>query len=209
MEEIKGKGGAARAYGADVADNNAVKAMIEAIVRDFGGLGIVVNNAGFAIQRRFLDTTEQEWKRQIDTCLYGVIHMAHAAAPHLMKSGGGRVIALTKSLARELGRSGVTANVVSLGLVETAPTWALIEANRDMLEKLYPLRRLSLAEDIAPMVALLASPKASWITGQVISVSGGFSGAASLVNPSIARRIPWSRAEAARLAGMSRHRASQ
>ncbi|MBB6307906.1 SDR family NAD(P)-dependent oxidoreductase [Xanthobacter tagetidis] len=200
VDEIRAKGGEAKAYKADVADFGAVKAMVDAIVAELGGLNIVVNNAGLAIRQKFTDTTEKEWKAQIDTCLYGAIHLAHAAAPHLEKGGDGRliavvgdssrvgesglsivaaaragVIALMKSLAREMGRSGVTANTISLGLIETAHDRSWVEANRDKLTKFYPLRRLGQPEDIAPTVALLASPKGSWITGQVISISGGFS----------------------------------
>jgi NAD(P)-dependent dehydrogenase (short-subunit alcohol dehydrogenase family) len=80
-----------------------------------------------------------------------------------------------KSLAREFGRSGTTANTVSLGLVETQHDAEWVAANREKLIRLYPLRRLGLAGDVAPMVTLLASPHAGWITGQVISISGGFS----------------------------------
>ena len=80
-----------------------------------------------------------------------------------------------KSLAREFGRSGTTANTVSLGLVETAHDRDWVEANREKLVKLYPIRRLGQAGDVAPMVTLLASPHSGWITGQVISISGGFS----------------------------------
>jgi len=79
-----------------------------------------------------------------------------------------------KSLAREMGRVGTTANVVSLGLVETAHDREWVEANRERLVRLYPLRRLGRPEDVAPLVALLASQHGGWITGQVISVSGGF-----------------------------------
>ena len=85
------------------------------------------------------------------------------------------VVALMKSLAREFGRSGTTANAVSLGLVETAHDKDWVEANREKLVRLYPVRRLGMPDDIAPLVALLASPQSGWITGQVISVSGGFS----------------------------------
>jgi NAD(P)-dependent dehydrogenase (short-subunit alcohol dehydrogenase family) len=80
-----------------------------------------------------------------------------------------------KSLAREFGRSGTTANTVSLGLVETDHDKAWVDANREKLVQLYPLRRLGLASDVAPMVTLLASPHAGWITGQVLSISGGYS----------------------------------
>ena len=80
-----------------------------------------------------------------------------------------------KSLAREMGRSGTTANSVSLGLVETAHDRAWVEANREKLVRLYPLRRLGQPGDVAPIVTLLASDAGGWITGQTISVSGGFS----------------------------------
>ena len=119
--------------------------MVDAVVKDFGGLNILVNNAGLALRQRFVETTPEDWKRQIDACLYGAIHCCHAVAPHLEAAKNGRivsvigdssrvgesglaivaaaragVVALMKSLAREFGRSGTTANTVSLGLVETA-----------------------------------------------------------------------------------------
>jgi 3-oxoacyl-[acyl-carrier protein] reductase len=200
VREITDRGGRALAYAADVSDFETVRAMIASIVTDFGGLNIVVNNAGLALRNRFVDTKPEEWKRQIDVCLYGAIHVSQAAAPHLEKGGNGRIIAmvgdssrvgesglaivaaaragvigLIKSIARELGRSGVTANTISLGLVETAHDRSWVDANREKLTKFYPVRRLGRPEDIAPMVTLLASPKSGWITGQVISISGGFS----------------------------------
>jgi NAD(P)-dependent dehydrogenase (short-subunit alcohol dehydrogenase family) len=200
VDEIVAKGGKAKAYKADVADFAAVKAMVDEIVKDFGGLNILINNAGLAIRQRFLETKPDDWHRQIDACLYGAIHCCHVAAPHLDAAGNGRivsvigdssrvgesglaivaaaragVVALMKSLARELGRSGTTANTVSLGLVETPHDKDWVDANRDKLIKLYPLRRLGVPGDVAPMVALLASPHSGWITGQVLSISGGFS----------------------------------
>jgi NAD(P)-dependent dehydrogenase (short-subunit alcohol dehydrogenase family) len=200
VDEIVAKGGKAKAYKADVADFAAVKTMVDDIVKDFGGLNILINNAGLAIRQRFLETKPDDWHRQIDACLYGAIHCCHAAAPHLDAAGNGRivsvigdssrvgesglaivaaaragVVALMKSLARELGRSGTTANTVSLGLVETPHDKDWVDANRDRLIKLYPLRRLGVPGDVAPMVALLASPHSGWITGQVLSISGGFS----------------------------------
>jgi NAD(P)-dependent dehydrogenase (short-subunit alcohol dehydrogenase family) len=199
VNAIAAKGGKAKAYKADVADFAVVQAMIEAIVKDFGGLNILINNAGLAIRQRFLETKPDDWHRQIDACLYGAIHCCYAAAPHL-NSGNGRivsvigdssrvgesglaivaaaragVIALMKSLAREFGRTGTTANTVSLGLVETPHDKAWVDANREKLTQLYPLRRLGLPDDVAPMVTLLASPHAGWITGQVLSISGGYS----------------------------------
>ena len=200
VETIRTTGGQALACRADIADYDAVRAMVSEVVAAFGGLNILINNAGLALRGRFVETSPVEWRRQIDVCLYGAIHCCHAAAPHFEAAGNGRiisivgdssrvgesglaivaaaragVIALMKSLAKELGRSGTTANTVSLGLVETAHDRDWLEANRERLTKLYPLRRLGRADDVAPMVALLASDHASWITGQVISISGGFS----------------------------------
>jgi len=84
-------------------------------------------------------------------------------------------IALSKSLAKELGRSNITVNMVSLGLVETSHSDAAwLDANREKIVRLYPARRLGKPEDIAPMVTFLASPAAAWITGQVLSINGGF-----------------------------------
>lgn len=200
VAEIEKAGGKAIAYKADIANFDEVQAMISKIVSDFGGLNIVVNNAGIALRNRFVETTPEEWKKQIDICLYGAIHVSKAAAPHLEKAGGGRIIALVgdssrvgesglsivaaaragvialmKSLAREMGRSGVTANTLSLGLIETPHDIDWVNANRDKLTMLYPLRRLGFPSDIAPMVTLLASKHGGWITGQTISISGGFS----------------------------------
>jgi 3-oxoacyl-[acyl-carrier protein] reductase len=200
VAEITAAGRKAKAYAADVADFSAVKAMTDAVVQDFGGLDILINNAGLALRQRFVETRPDDWKRQIDACLYGAIHCCHAAAPHLEAAKNGRivavigdssrvgesglaivaaaragVVALMKSLAREFGRSGTTCNTVSLGLVETDHDKDWVEANREKLVKLYPVRRLGQANDVVPMVTLLASPHSGWITGQVISISGGYS----------------------------------
>jgi NAD(P)-dependent dehydrogenase (short-subunit alcohol dehydrogenase family) len=198
--EIAAKGGKAKAYQADVADFAAVNTMVGEVVNDFGGLNILINNAGLALRRRFMETKPDDWRRQIDACLYGAIHCCYAAAPHLDAAKNGRivsvvgdssrvgesglaivaaaragVIALMKSLAREFGRSGTTANTLALGLVETPHDKEWVDANREKLIKLYPLRRLGVPGDVAPMVLLLASPHSGWITGQVLSISGGFS----------------------------------
>jgi NAD(P)-dependent dehydrogenase (short-subunit alcohol dehydrogenase family) len=199
VAEIKAKGGNAKAYRADVSDFAAVRGMVDTVAKDFGGLNILVNNAGLAKRQRFVETKPDDWQKQIDICLYGAIHCCHAAAPHLEGARNGRivavigdssrvgesglsivaaaragVVALMKSLAREFGRSGTTANTVSLGMVETAHDRAWVEENREKLVRLYPVRRLGLPDDIAPTVALLCSPRSSWITGQTLSISGGY-----------------------------------
>lgn len=199
VSEIRGKGGTAAAYQADMASQAAVAGMVSRIAAELGGLNIVVNNAGLAIRKPFKSTTPDEWRSQIDVNLLGAIHVCHAAMPHLEKGGDGRiiavvgdssrvgesglsivgaaragVIALMKSLAREMGRAGITANTISLGLVETGHDPAWLETNREKLVKFYPARRLGVAEDVAPAVVLLASPLSGWITGQTLSISGGY-----------------------------------
>ncbi|GAB7541256.1 SDR family NAD(P)-dependent oxidoreductase [Cupriavidus sp. 8B] len=200
VAEIKEKGGQALAIGCDISDRKAVDAMVAQTVAEFGGLNILVNNAGLVIRKRFADTTPDEWRRQIDVCLYGTLNCTHAALPYLeAQKGSGRIIsimgdssrvgesglaigaaaraaniALMKSIARET-RAGTTANAIALGLIETAHDPDFIEANREKLTKFYPLRRLGQPGDVAPLVVLLASGRGSWITGQVVSVSGGFS----------------------------------
>jgi len=200
VEEIRARGGKALALACDITDRQAVDEMVARTVHEFGRLNILVNNAGLVIRKRFAESNPAEWRRQIDVCLYGTLNCTHAALPHLERDpGAGRVIsvigdssrvgesglaigaaaraanvALMKSLARET-RSGMTANAISLGLIETAHDPEFLEANREKLTKLYPLRRLGFPKDVAPVAVLLASERGSWITGQVISVSGGFS----------------------------------
>jgi NAD(P)-dependent dehydrogenase (short-subunit alcohol dehydrogenase family) len=201
VEEIGARGGQARAYQADVGDYGSVTAMVGKVAADFGGIDILVNNAGLVLPKPFLETTPDEWKRQIDVGLYGVIHCCHAVGPIMVARGGGRIVnltgdsarvgekrlaitaasrggvlALTKSLARELGRDGITVNAFALGLIETAHSdKAWLDRNRDRIVRQYPLGRIGTAEDVAPMIAFIASEGAGWITGQVVSINGGYS----------------------------------
>mgnify|MGYP003303811266 CR=1 FL=1 len=201
VEEIKSTGAAAAAFEADVSDYEAVCTMTDQIVNDFGQLDILVNNAGYVKPNRFINTAPEEWRTQIDVGLYGVIHCCHAAASLLAASGQGRIISLagdsarvgekglsitaasrggvlslTKSLAKELGRDGITVNAVALGLVETGHSdkeW--LDKNMAKIVRNYPSGRIGQPEDVAPTVAFLASAGAAWVTGQIISISGGYS----------------------------------
>ena len=200
VADIQKAGGQARAYRANVGNYAEVKSMVDTLVQDFGRIDILVNNAGVVISERFVNSTPDQWAKQIDVDLYGTIHTCHAVAPYMVKQNGGRMItlagdssrvgengiaiaaaaraggiALMKSLAKELGRNNVTANAISLGLIETSHSNAeFLAANREKIVKQYPLRRIGAPTDVAPTVAFLASDAASWITGQVLSVNGGF-----------------------------------
>lgn len=206
-------GGSARVLGlhADITDKSAVAAVRERIGAEFGNPSILVNSAAIVDDKLFLDSTPSDWTRMIDVCLYGAMNVLHEFLPGMVKTGYGRVVcmasdsyklgqarlsyyaaakagvvALVKSLAQELGRSGVNLNIVSPGATNTEMRQA---RERGLLEqmgpekyaqrqkavlRMYPTGRLGEPRDIAAAVHFLTTEQASWITGQVLSVNGGF-----------------------------------
>jgi 3-oxoacyl-[acyl-carrier protein] reductase len=193
-------GGAAVTRRFDVSDSAAVDAAMKDIIATEGGLHILVNNAGIAVNTLVLGAKDADWKRALDVNLTGTFNCCRAAIRALMKAketgrivnitsitgetgSAGQapyvaakagVIGLTKTLAREYASRGVTVNAVSPGYIDTDMTASeLPEARRVELLKTIPLGRVGKPEDVAAAVAYLASPAAAYVTGQVLRVNGG------------------------------------
>jgi 2-hydroxycyclohexanecarboxyl-CoA dehydrogenase len=204
--------GAVVARHADVTDPDSVSSAVAFALSSMGGVDVLVNCAGWTVDRLFVDKPRSEWEREIAIDTWGFINSVRAVLDPMIERGYGRivsigsdagrigewreavysgtkasVIAMSKSIAREVGKYGITLNVVCPGLVPGTPEtsgqesmWASDQGklfSQDVLEKAartYPLRRLGSPEDVVPAVLLLASDRASYITGQTLSVSGGY-----------------------------------
>jgi 3-oxoacyl-[acyl-carrier protein] reductase len=182
----------------DVTDGASVEALIESIVKNHAGLSILVNNAGITRDQLLMRMKDEDWQAILDTNLTSVYRTSKAVMRTMMKARRGRIvniasvvgvtgnpgqtnyaaakagiIAFSKSLAREVGSRGITVNVVAPGFIDTDMTRALTEDQRKSLEGTIALGRLGEASDIAHAVAFLASPAASYITGETLHVNGG------------------------------------
>lgn len=198
-EDISKLGGRALPFCADVADRKAVDEMIAFAHSNFGSISILVNNAGIAEQIMFCDITEEKWDRMFAVDVKGVYNCIQAALPDMIHNKSGRiinissmwgitgascevhysaakaaVIGMTKALAKELGPSGITVNAIAPGVISTEMNGNISEEIMSELKEETPIGRIGTPEDIAETALFLASPKASFITGEVISVNGGF-----------------------------------
>jgi 3-oxoacyl-[acyl-carrier protein] reductase len=182
----------------DVTDGAASEALVEQIVKEFGGVQVLVNNAGITRDTLAMRMKDSDWDAVMDTNLKGVFRMSRAVMKTMMKQRYGRIISITsvvgasgnpgqanyaaakagvagmtRALARELGSRNITVNCVAPGFIETDMTAGLGEEQQKALLSQIPLGHLGKPADIAHAVAYLASPLAGYVTGQELHVNGG------------------------------------
>jgi 3-oxoacyl-[acyl-carrier protein] reductase len=178
----------AGAYRCDVSDFEEVRVVCEKIVADFGGVDILINNAGITKDNLLLRMTEADFDRVIDVNLKGVFNFTKQLAKVLMRSKSGRIINISsvsgimgntgqanysKTVAREFAPRGVTCNAIAPGFIDTEMTAGLPEQVKTSLLGTIPLGRMGKPEEVAELVAFLASGRAGYITGEVIRIDGG------------------------------------
>lgn len=200
VELIRSNGGKAQAMLADVSDFDTCKAIIDRIVIDYGRIDIWVNNAGITRDGLLMRMSEADFDRVIDTNLKGTFNCMRFVTRWMMKQHYGRIInlssvsgvlgnpgqanyaaskagivGLTKTVAKEIASRNITVNAIAPGFVETDMTQILKEEVKDKAVSQIPMGRFGTVNEIAKVAAFLASPEASYITGQVICVDGGMS----------------------------------
>jgi 3-oxoacyl-[acyl-carrier protein] reductase len=183
---------------ADIREAKEANRLIDTVVKDLGGLHILVNNAGTTRDNLTIRMSDEEWSAVIDLNLTGAFNCARPALRHMMRQRWGRIvnitsvgalrgnvgqanyaaskagmIGFTKALAREMASRNITCNAVAPGLVKTELTSDLSHTQQELYLGLIPLARLGTEPEIAAAVAFLASDEASYITGQVLNVDGG------------------------------------
>ena len=198
VAELEQYGTRIKAYASDAADFAQSHALVESVVADFGRLDILVNNAGITKDSLMLRMTEEQWDSVIDTNLKSAFNFVHAVTPVMARQRGGSIInmssvvgvsgnagqcnysaskagmiALTKSIAKEMGSRGIRANAIAPGFIATEMTAKLSDDMREQWVKSIPLRRGGTAEDVANVALFLASDLSSYVTGQVVNCCGG------------------------------------
>ena len=201
VEEIKKVGSEAKAVKADVAVKSEAEKLVQSAIDEFGGLDVLVNNAGFTRPSMMLKMTEDQWDQVVDIHLKGAFLCSQAAALHMKEKKYGKiinvtsvaglvgtvgqinysaakggVISMTKSMARELARYSICANVISLGIVATDMTEKIRtdEKLKDIYMNRILLKRFAEAEDISPAFVFLGCEDSDYITGQLLCVDGGY-----------------------------------
>jgi len=198
-KEVEALGRKALSFPVDVADQKQVRGMVEEVLKIWEKIDILVNNAGFDRGATLLKVKEEDWDAVLGVHLKGTFNCIQAVAPHMVESGYGKIvnissvwgksgaiseisysaakagiIGLTKSVARELGRNQINVNVVLPGLILTPTVSKMAEKYLNMIIEITPLRRAGKSEEVANVVAFLASDEASFMTGAAVEVSGGW-----------------------------------
>jgi len=201
-KEIRAKGRQSLAVRASVTSAADIEKLVEATLSTFGRVDILVNNAGITRDQLVLKMSEDDWNAVLDTNLKSVFLCTRAVLRPMLKQRWGRIINIssviglignpgqanyaaskagiigfTRTIAKEVGSRGITANVIAPGFIETRMTQAMNQAQRQELMKRIPLGSLGTPEDVAEAAAFLASEGARYITGQVLGVDGGMGGA--------------------------------
>ena len=186
-------------YKADVASSEAITSAIGEAIKELGNIDVLINNAGISQSCLFTDITDEMWRKMIDTNLSGAFYATRAALPQMISRKCGVIlnvssmwgevgascevhysaskaglIGMTKALAKEVGLSGIRVNCVAPGAIETDMLSCFTKEDMDALKEETPLSRIGNTTDIANTLLFLASDKASFITGQVLGVHGGF-----------------------------------
>lgn len=197
-ELIEKKGVKAMNAKADISNEAQANKVVKEAIEQFGTIDILVNNAGINRDRSFLKMTKQMWDEVLGVNLNGPFNITHEVVPSMVAAGWGRIINIssmggqtgnfgqsnytvtkaglngfTMTLARELARKGITVNSVSPGYTQTDMTSGMPDEVIKQVNSLIPVGRMGTPEEVAHAVAFLASPKASYITGQILGVNGG------------------------------------
>jgi len=198
VASITSEGGQAMGIPLDVTDAAQAAEVVDRVAAHLGGIHILLNNAGITDDGLFLRMKPEAWRRVLAVNLDGVFHVTQPVVRHMVKQREGRIInissvvglmgnpgqanyaaskaaliGLTKTLARELGGRNILVNAIAPGFIQTPMTDKLSEEQRQALLRNLAVPRLGTPEDIAAVVLFLASPAASYVTGEVINVSGG------------------------------------
>lgn len=201
VSEVESRGRHSLAVPADVADDSSIRHLADAVIERFGKVDILVNAAGITVRRPTVDVSDTEWNKIIDTNLTGMLRACRAFGPHMIQRQYGRVInigsltsvvalqevaaygaskaavaALTKSLAVEWAPYGICVNAILPGVFRTALNEGLLdgtERGRELLMRT-PMRRFGLPDELAGAAVFLASEAASFVTGHLLAVDGGF-----------------------------------